>query len=153
MDYEKIIYAVAGSVIGIVATVIGAIITHLLAGKREKRGRIYNNKEKALKDVYAPIYKILLSDLSDSLKYKGTVKIDQIEEIVRNNSELVDSQLLKMVQETRQGIRFVDGPTMAIEDRGVMYDVDRKFFIHIHSKYNSLKKELGLPYDTSEGIN
>lgn len=28
-----------------------------------------------------------------------------------------------------------------------MYDVDRKFFIHIHSKYNSLKKELGLPYD------
>ncbi|MDY0854541.1 hypothetical protein SPE26_27225 [Bacillus thuringiensis] len=95
MDYEKIIYAVAGSV-------IGAIITHLLAGKREERGRIYNNKKKALKDVYAPIYKILLSDLSDGSKYKGTVKIDQIEEIVRNNSELVDSELLKMVQETWQ---------------------------------------------------
>lgn len=147
MDYEKIIYAVAGSLIGIIATVIGAIITHLLAGKREKRGRIYNNKEKALKEVYAPIYKILSSDLDDSSQYKGTVKLSAIEEIVRDNSELVDSQLLKMVRKTRYGIRFVDGPTMAIEDRKAMYDVDRGFFIHIHSKYNSLKKELGLPYD------
>lgn len=147
MDYEKIIYAVAGSLIGIIATAIGAIITHLLAGKREKRGRIYNNKEKALKEVYAPIYKILSSDLVDSSQYKGTVKLSAIEEIVRDNSELVDSQLLKMVRKTRYGIRFVGGPTMAIEDRKAMYDVDREFFIHIHSKYNSLKKELGLPYD------
>ncbi|EPZ0458941.1 hypothetical protein ACXI9T_004208 [Bacillus paranthracis] len=140
MDYERLITSIVSGLIGI-------IIGHFFTLKRERRGRTYKNKEKVLKEVYAPIYQILLSDVSDSSAYKGTVKLSPIEEIVRNNSELVDSQLLKMVQKTRQGIRFVDGPTKAIEDRKVMFDTDREFFIHIHSKYNSLRKELGLPYD------
>lgn len=84
MDYEKIIYAVVGAI-------AGALLNHFFAWSRERRGRIHKNKEKSLKEVYAPIYKILLSDLGDSSEYKGTVKLSTIEEIVHNNRELVDS--------------------------------------------------------------
>ncbi|KAB2493212.1 hypothetical protein F8158_22875 [Bacillus cereus] len=140
MEYERLITTVVSGLIGI-------IIGHFFTLKRERRGRVYKNKEKVLKEVYAPIYKILSPDFGYSSEYKGTVKIKQIEEIVHNNSELVDTQLIQMVKDTRAGIRMVDGPTGEKDDFTVVYDHDKKFFTYIRDQYNSLKKELGLPYD------
>lgn len=148
MDYEKLMTAIASGVIGI-------IIGHIFTLIRERRGRVYKNKEKALKEVYAPIYKVLTQDLSCSSEYKGMYKdeINKIEEIVHNNSELVDSQFKKFVEDTRTGIRMVDGSTGAKDDFSVVFDHDKEFFIYVHSKYNHLRKELGLPYDKEVKMN
>ncbi|WP_259417646.1 hypothetical protein [Bacillus toyonensis] len=139
MDYEKL-------VIGVVGAIIGAIINHTLAWRRELRGRIYKNKEKSLKEVYAPIYKILSQDISFISDYKGTGKLEKIENIINSNSELVDSQLREIVGDIKGRIHFRDVPSWENRGLNAAYDL-AELFDYVYSKYNGLRKELGLPYD------
>ncbi|HFR4148459.1 hypothetical protein ACPCZP_05435 [Bacillus bombysepticus] len=43
--------------------IITAILTHILTSKREKFAKTYEYKVKMLKDLYAPMYKILLQGI------------------------------------------------------------------------------------------
>ncbi|PDZ55012.1 hypothetical protein CON15_24085 [Bacillus cereus] len=139
MDYEKL-------VIGVVGVIIGAILNHFLNQVRERRGREYKNKEIVLKEVYAPLYKILSQDKSYISGYKGPGKLGEIENIIHSNSEFVDSKLREIVESTKGGIRFMDVTSGNYSGLKAGYDFE-ELFCYVYSKYNSLRKELGLPYD------
>ncbi|WP_144650200.1 hypothetical protein [Bacillus cereus] len=139
MDYEKLI-------IGVVGVIIGAILNHFLNQRRERLSREYKNKEMVLKEVYAPLYKILSQDKSYFSDYKGPGKLGEIENIIHSNSELVDSQLRKIVEDTKGSIHFMDVTLGNYSGPKAAYDFE-ELFRYVYSKYNSLRKNLGLPYD------
>ncbi|MEN8644698.1 hypothetical protein ABFE25_08380 [Bacillus toyonensis] len=139
MDYEKIIYAVIGAI-------VGSLLTQIFTWIRERRGRERKNKDKILKEVYAPIYQILSQDKSYFLDYKGPGKLGEIENIIHSNSELVDSQLIEIVKDTKGGGRLMDVTIGNYSGPKASYDFE-ELFRYVYSKYNSLRKELGLPYD------
>ncbi|MFF2240147.1 hypothetical protein ACFVUU_18575 [Bacillus thuringiensis] len=139
MEYERLITTVVSGLIGI-------IIGHFFTLKRERRGRVYKNKEKVLKEVYAPIYQILSQDKSYFSDYKGPGKLGEIEKIIHSNSELVDSRLREIIEDTKAGGCLMDVTIGNYSGPKAAYDFE-ELFCYVYSKYNSLRKELGLPYD------
>ncbi|PFV39821.1 hypothetical protein COL00_26620 [Bacillus cereus] len=139
MDYEKVIYAVVGAI-------AGAFLNQIFTWSRERRGRKRNNKEKILKEVYAPIYQILSQDKSYFSDYKGPGKLGEIEKIIHSNSELVDSRLREIIEDTKAGGCFMDVTIGNYSGPKAAYDFE-ELFCYVYSKYNSLRKKLGLPYD------
>lgn len=146
MEDLKVIISIVAIASGLIGVFIGGTLNHLYTLRREKKNRIYDYKNKIYKEVYVPIHKILGYDLSYSEEYKGHGRLEKIENILYNNSELVDSQLKEIVGNTRGSIYLKDGPTGRPEDARMAYDYEQ-LNSYVDSEYNRLRKELGLPVD------
>ncbi|MGH0519041.1 hypothetical protein [Bacillus toyonensis] len=152
MEDIKVIISIVAIASGLAGVGIGATLNHFYSLRREKNNRIYDYKNKVYKEVYVPIHKILGHDLRYSAEYKGKGRLEKIEIIVYNNSELVDSQLKKIVEYTRGSIHMKDGPTGRKDDFTVDYDWE-KLNSYVDSGYNRLRKELGFPDDMDVKVN
>ncbi|MGK8605500.1 hypothetical protein ACRS42_10270 [Bacillus thuringiensis] len=128
--------------------IITAILTHILTSKREKFAKTYEYKVKMLKDLYAPMYKILLQGIRVNSQYKGinSEQFKQIDEICRENIELVDPILQNIIYETDISIVFAEDFGNSSESSSIR-DKDRKLFAYVQYQYNYFRKDLGLPFD------
>ncbi|WP_242315744.1 hypothetical protein [Bacillus cereus group sp. BfR-BA-01355] len=128
--------------------IITAILTHILTLKREKFAKTYEYKVKMLKELYAPMYKVLFQDIRTRSQYKGinSEQFKQLDEICRENIELVDPMLQNIIYEAAISSDFSEDFENSSEP-SLIRDKDGKLFAYVQFQYNYFRKNLGLPFD------
>lgn len=129
--------------------IITAILTHFFTVKREKFSKVFEYKLKILKDVYTPIYRIILEDVHPFDGYEGiSIKqFEKIEKIIQENLELVDPQLESIIWILKEELyALYSHPNIDY----VTLDEDRRLVDYVDFQYNYIRKQLGLPYDSGK---
>ncbi|MDA1795689.1 hypothetical protein [Bacillus cereus group sp. BY8-1LC] len=124
---------------------ITAILTHFFTLKREKYSKTFEHKLQILKEVYTPIYRVLMREVEPGEGYQGlgaTPFLD-IMEILEDNIELVDPNLESILWDLKEEYYYWG------ESRVRLLDEDRNLLDFVLYQYNVLRKDMGLPYDAS----
>ncbi|MGM2669628.1 hypothetical protein ACS2QR_16925 [Bacillus cereus group sp. Bce026] len=126
--------------------IITAILTHFFTLKREKYSKTFEYKLQILKDIYTPIYRILSSQVEPGEPYEGIEfhSFQEIERIIESNLELTDPNLESIIWEMKEGFLFSQSV-----DEYRNQDQNRSLLDYVLFQYNKLRKELGLPHDSS----
>ncbi|MGH0793588.1 hypothetical protein ACQVTT_05130 [Bacillus mycoides] len=124
---------------------ITAILTHFFTLKREKYSKIFEHKLQILKDVYTPIYLVLMKEVEPGEGYQGLGgrPFQNIMGILEDNIELVDPNLESILWDLKEDYYYWD------QRPSGLLDEDRKLLDFVLYQYNVLRKDMGLPYDAS----
>lgn len=124
---------------------ITAILTHFFTLKREKYSKTFEHKLQILKDVYTPIYRVLMKQVEPGEGYEGlgARPFLEIMEILEDNIELVDPNLESILWDLKEEYYHWG------QSRVRLLDEDRKLLDFVLFQYNVLRKDMGLPYDAS----
>ncbi|MFJ8119552.1 hypothetical protein [Bacillus mycoides] len=129
--------------------IITAFLTHHFTLRREKYAKTFEYKLKIVTELYAPIYRKMTPSMRPlHYGYQGiSIKtFKEIEEIIEENIELVDPVLQHVIWELRERCYILsDHP----KGEGVGVDTDRELLDYIQYQFNSIRKELKLPYDST----
>ncbi|MFD0768854.1 hypothetical protein ACFQZ1_08000 [Bacillus sp. CGMCC 1.60114] len=129
--------------------IITAILTHYFTIKKEKFSKTFEYKIKILKEVYAPIYRILVKNIHPFDGYEGiTVKsFKEIDQIFEEKVELIDPILEEFIWILKEECYLNQNHP---KGEWVQVDQDKKFLNYVQYQYNNLRKEMNLPYDYAE---
>ncbi|MED1114317.1 hypothetical protein [Bacillus paramycoides] len=124
---------------------ITAILTHFFTLKREKYSKTFEHKLQILKDVYTPIYIVLMKEVEPGEGYRGlgARPFQHIMGILEENIELVDPNLESILWDLKEDYYYWD------QRKFGLLDEDRKLLDFVLFQYNDLRKDMGLPYDSS----
>ncbi|MDQ7236782.1 hypothetical protein QYM13_23830 [Bacillus pacificus] len=124
---------------------ITAILTHFFTLKREKYSKTFEHKLQILKEVYTPIYRVLMREVEPGEGYQGlgAKPFLDIMEILEDNIELVDPNLESILWNLKEEYYYWG------ESRVRLLDEDRNLLDFVLYQYNVLRKDMGLPYDAS----
>ncbi|RTE09618.1 hypothetical protein [Paenibacillus whitsoniae] len=142
--------AIAVAMLAFIGTILGNIFTHFFTNSRTDRELKRKQQTDRLELVYEPIIKIIDDGIFPGDGYEGIndSQLSGIGEILKGNARYVDEKLEIFIygfkeESYQNAMANVDFP---------VYDANRKMLDYVLKKYNSLRKDLYLPYQRNRWI-
>lgn len=130
-----------------VTAMLTSLLTYWVTRRHEWRQLNIENRSKLLKDVYAPIMKIILGGIwpLDGYDGLGDKQANNIIGIITENEVLVDTGLSNWAWSLQEDV-YINGMNQ-VPSSHAQYDMDRHFLNYVEEEYHKLKKSVGLPYN------
>jgi hypothetical protein len=135
---EWVIDVIRTSAVGLLTFYGGYFVTV----RKERKAQVNQHKLEVLQKLYTPLYRTLIRSLHPMEGYDGLNQksFDKIKEVIEENISLVDPELEVIYYGLKED-EFLSQQTLNF------IDYDKMFFHHVAYHYNSLRKQLGLPFD------
>lgn len=129
----------------LLTAIITSLLTYWLTRKQEWRLRSIENQSKLIKDVYAPIMKIIYGGIWPFDGYEGLSEnqIDNIIKIVDDNEMIIEIGLHNHAWSMKEE-QYINNINQI---ERATYDIDRNFLEYVEQQYHKLRKSVGLPFD------
>lgn len=141
----------------VITALVTAFFSTIFSYYKEKKFASSKYTERALTELYVPIYKIL-NDCSDPLAgylFINETQLQLIKEIIDNKPELVDPKLNKIVDKyyTLAYINISRVYEDQIPPQNMRYDEDYKLYRYVLYAFNKTRRSLGLPFEKKYSSN
>ncbi|MEK5038596.1 hypothetical protein [Sporosarcina sp. FSL K6-3457] len=137
--------------IALVSSSITIVITSFFNYHFQLRQEVRNESVKytteILRNVYTPILKILVAATVPGDGYDGITKemLFEIEDIMKNNYELIDPHLNSIMYSLKKEVRWEH-----YEESLKLFDKNKKLLTHVEHNFNFYRKRIGLPFDKTK---
>jgi hypothetical protein len=121
-------------------------LLHYLTTKRTLSEMTRSNYQKQLELILVPIVNIFDEAIEPTFGYEGLndSNVDNIVMIVRGNTQFVDCKLIHLVNVLVEK-QYISNSSEANYPN---YDENRKFLDYVLTRYNWIRKQLRLPYES-----
>lgn len=125
---------------------VSGFLVHYLTTRRTLSEMTRNNYQKQLELVFVPIVNVVEEAVEPTYGYEGLndLQLDKITKIIRENIQYVDANL-KRIADALIEEQYICNRS---ETNYAVYDEDRRLLDYVLSRYNWLRKQLRLPYNS-----